>query len=101
MEGTYENDGDVIESRSFRWQEKVFSKSEKEFYGNTGNCLTDRDKEYHRKINENIEDNHILYTYVQDDGFHIDEQVGRLHFNVQYNKYFKNNVFMIMSFLNN
>ena len=85
MQGTCKNDRDVIESRSFRWQEKVFSKSEREFYGNSRNCLTDRDKEYHQKINENVEDDHILHTYVQDDGFHVDEQVRRLHFCVGHN----------------
>ncbi|XP_023025425.2 Meckel syndrome, type 1 isoform X2 [Leptinotarsa decemlineata] len=58
--------------QEFCWQEKHFSKIEKDFYGDINNCFTDLEKIYNERISENQESS-IFFTYVDKDGFFEDE----------------------------
>lgn len=57
------------ETHVFSWQEKIFSRSEIDFYKDEKNCLTDCQKEYHRWIVDNNVEGSLLYSYTQDDCF--------------------------------
>ncbi|KAG5892505.1 hypothetical protein JTB14_034504 [Gonioctena quinquepunctata] len=64
------NKGDEWWSQEFCWQEKHFSKIEKDFYGDINNCVTDLEKIYNERIaNSERQEGTIFFTYVEKDGF--------------------------------
>ncbi|CAH1981283.1 unnamed protein product [Acanthoscelides obtectus] len=59
-------------SQEFRWQEKHFSKVERDFYGDINNCITDIAKIYNEKVvnaSDETEENLLFFTYVDKDGY--------------------------------
>nr|CAH7769775.1 unnamed protein product [Callosobruchus chinensis] len=64
--------------QEFRWQEKHFSKTERDFYGDINNCTTDIAKIYNEKVvnvvDEN-EENLLFFTYVDRDGYVSEKEV--------------------------
>ncbi|KAH1019033.1 hypothetical protein HUJ05_006698 [Dendroctonus ponderosae] len=60
----------------FGWQEKVFSKEQKEYYSDERNCFTEREKEYHKLISEDFseEDDYLLFSYCTGDEFYVDHE---------------------------
>ncbi|OXU25958.1 hypothetical protein TSAR_015748 [Trichomalopsis sarcophagae] len=67
-------DGNFLESESyeFAWQEKVFGPYEAKFYREERNCLTEKQKEYHRRLVDSAEEGSRLYSYVQGDAYYPD-----------------------------
>ncbi|VEN34843.1 unnamed protein product, partial [Callosobruchus maculatus] len=65
--------------QEFRWQEKHFSKTERDFYGDINNCTTDIAKIYNEKVvnvvDEN-EENMLFFTYVDRDGYVSDKELA-------------------------
>uniref|UniRef100_A0AAR5QII4 Meckel syndrome type 1 protein n=1 Tax=Dendroctonus ponderosae TaxID=77166 RepID=A0AAR5QII4_DENPD len=61
----------------FGWQEKVFSKEQKEYYSDERNCFTEREKEYHKLISEDFseEDDYLLFSYCTGDEFYVDHEI--------------------------
>ncbi|XP_066149120.1 tectonic-like complex member MKS1 isoform X2 [Euwallacea fornicatus] len=59
------------------WQEKVFSRNQKEYYSDERNCFTDKEREYNRIIWEEsgADDNNLLSTYCDDDKFCPENQL--------------------------
>ncbi|XP_053989595.1 tectonic-like complex member MKS1 [Hylaeus volcanicus] len=72
-----ENEGDTRDSnyleeedRIFGWQEKIFSQWEASIYRDEKNCLTDRQKIYSRRINQENVQGRQLYTYTAHDSYY-------------------------------
>lgn len=66
----------VEEDRIFGWQEKVFSPYEIDFYANEKNCLTDRQREYHRRIRDDEQLQPArLYSYTENDSYYPDNHL--------------------------
>lgn len=65
----------VVESKNFRWQQKMFGRWEKDFYKDKGNCVTDLDCSYHEKVCKILGGDDSLYSYVNDDEFCQHEEV--------------------------
>ncbi|XP_049838271.1 Meckel syndrome type 1 protein isoform X2 [Schistocerca gregaria] len=63
------------EEHTFSWQEKVFSKSEVEFYRHSGNCRTPLQEQYHQEVSEWSDDTGHLFTYIDADGFNEEVSV--------------------------
>ncbi|CAH1155526.1 unnamed protein product [Phaedon cochleariae] len=60
--------------QEFSWQEKQFSRIERQFYAEINNCVTDLEKIYHDKINaEDFNENSIFHTYPDIDGYIQDQ----------------------------
>ncbi|XP_025833633.1 Meckel syndrome type 1 protein isoform X2 [Agrilus planipennis] len=55
------------ESKVFQWQEKVYSKSERLFYENYANCLSDSDRKHHDNVQKQKDYTGLFFTYVSDD----------------------------------
>lgn len=59
--------------KTFKWQQKVFNKFERDFYKNVNNCLTDLEKKYHKMITESScsigEEKPYISTYINEDEF--------------------------------
>lgn len=54
-----------------KWQEKIFSKTELSYYGQSENCKTEVEKKFHQKVKalpEGLEAG-LLFTYTDDDKF--------------------------------
>lgn len=59
---------------TFRWQQKVFSKSEIDYYKNEKNCVTDLEKKYHLEATKlEIDASLNAFSYVNDDDFCAEE----------------------------
>ncbi|XP_031828892.2 Meckel syndrome, type 1 isoform X2 [Nomia melanderi] len=72
-----EDDGDTRDSnflqeedRIFSWQEKAFSPFEADFYREEKNCVTETQKAYCQRINEEHVEGSQLYTYTQMDSYY-------------------------------
>lgn len=63
------------EDHIFNWQEKVFGPFEIDFYADEKNCLTDCQKEYHRRINDEQLKGARLYSYTENDSYYIDDNL--------------------------
>ncbi|XP_043485832.1 Meckel syndrome type 1 protein-like [Polistes fuscatus] len=63
------------EERIFRWQEKIFSPFEIEFYKDENNCVNDYQKKYHQLVMEkNLQGSH-LYSYTETDSYYPNENL--------------------------
>lgn len=64
----------IHEEYEFSWQEKVFGPYEAKFYKEERNCRTEKQKEYHRLLTDedNQDDGSPLYSYVQGDPYYPD-----------------------------
>lgn len=71
-----EKTSDESESKVFKWQQKVYSKFEREYYKNEANCVTDLEKKYHQDVVELRENDDLLFSYVNHDNFTPDLQVS-------------------------
>ncbi|GJQ85973.1 hypothetical protein Trydic_g21819 [Trypoxylus dichotomus] len=60
---------DVVESKDFHWQEKVFGRWEREFYKDKDNCVTDLDNAYHSKVSQLLSSEGVLYSHIDVDEF--------------------------------
>ncbi|XP_019695962.1 Meckel syndrome type 1 protein [Harpegnathos saltator] len=67
----------VEEDRIFGWQEKVFSSFEIDFYADGKNCLTDYQRDYHRRIRDNNGELRTgrLYSYTENDSYYFDKEL--------------------------
>ncbi|XP_032671514.1 Meckel syndrome type 1 protein-like [Odontomachus brunneus] len=66
----------VEEDRIFGWQEKVFSPFEIDFYADEKNCLTDCQRDYHRRIRDDEElRTGRLYSYTENDSYYFDNDL--------------------------
>lgn len=54
-------------SKIFHWQQKEYSKFEREFYKDEKNCITDFEKKYHNDVEHIIENYENIFTYINDD----------------------------------
>ncbi|XP_058807039.1 serine/arginine repetitive matrix protein 1-like isoform X1 [Phymastichus coffea] len=70
----FENEGETrdsnfleAEEREFSWQEKVLGPREARRYRDEGNCATDQQKAYHRRLLESPAAGSRLYSYVEAD----------------------------------
>ncbi|KAL6436020.1 hypothetical protein ACFW04_005676 [Cataglyphis niger] len=63
------------EDHIFNWQEKVFGPFEIDFYADEKNCLSDCQKEYHRRINDEQLKGARLYSYTENDSYYIDDNL--------------------------
>lgn len=71
-EGGETRDSNFLEEtdRIFSWQEKVFSPFEVDFYADEKNCLTDHQREYHRRIHDERLQGDRLYSYTENDSYY-------------------------------
>lgn len=64
------------EEKIFKWQEKVFSPNEIEFYNDEKNCHKQIHKDYHEKIiNQNNDEDFVatrLFSYTENDSYYYD-----------------------------
>ncbi|KAJ8956381.1 hypothetical protein NQ318_015119 [Aromia moschata] len=58
------------------WQEKRFNRSEREFYADIHNCVTDLEKKYHEQLLEEEEDA-VVFTYVEEDEYMSEQGYNR------------------------
>lgn len=68
----------VEEDRIFGWQEKVFSPFEIDFYADEKNCLTDCQRDYHRRVRDDGEEDlrtGRLYSYTENDSYYFDKDL--------------------------
>ncbi|XP_025266956.1 Meckel syndrome type 1 protein isoform X2 [Camponotus floridanus] len=63
------------EERIFNWQEKVFGPFEIDFYADEKNCLTDCQREYHRRISDEQLEGARLYSYTENDSYYVDDDL--------------------------
>lgn len=62
---------DFEEVLELKWQEKIFSKTELSYYGQSENCKTVTEKKFHQKVKA-LSQGHeagLLFTYTDDDKF--------------------------------
>ncbi|EFA08377.1 Meckel syndrome type 1 protein-like Protein [Tribolium castaneum] len=70
-------DSDGWEQKDFAWQQKCFSKSEREYYKDEKNCITDLEKKYHSDVGESHTEAHFdLFSYTNDDDFALKQEVN-------------------------
>lgn len=67
-----------LESKNFHWQQKVHGISERIFYKDKNNCVTDLDLSYHEEVLKTLDNNDLLYSYVNVDDFCLQEEVYML-----------------------
>ena len=60
--------GGTEESTTLRWQQKVFSPREFQFYSQEANCRTPRELQYHRDVKRMLHEGWVGHT-VEDDQF--------------------------------
>lgn len=63
------------EDRIFSWQDKVFGPFEIDFYTDEKNCLTDCQREYHRRIRDEQLRGARLYSYTENDSYFADDDL--------------------------
>lgn len=63
------------ETKTISWQQKIYSNFEREFYKDQRNCLTDREKEYHRDVVNLVQETGSFFTYTDLDNINFDEEV--------------------------
>lgn len=63
------------EDRIFSWQDKVFGPFEIDFYADEKNCLTDCQREYHRRIRDEQPQGARLYSYTENDSYYADDDL--------------------------
>ncbi|KAL2734891.1 Meckel syndrome type 1 protein [Vespula maculifrons] len=63
------------DERIFRWQEKIFSPFEIEFYNDEKNCVNESQRKYHELIKEKNLQASRLYTYTETDTYYPDENL--------------------------
>ncbi|XP_018561989.2 LOW QUALITY PROTEIN: Meckel syndrome type 1 protein [Anoplophora glabripennis] len=63
--------------KTISWQEKHFSKNEREFYGDALNCVTDLEKRYHEQIKdqESPETAPDIFTFTEEDGYTFEQEL--------------------------
>lgn len=59
-----------------KWQQKVFSKTERAYYAQKENCKTDLDKRYYQMIKESTDESGLIFTYIDDDKFKPADNFG-------------------------
>lgn len=57
------------ETRYFSWQQKIYSRFERDFYKDEKNCLTDLERKYHADVVKMVESDGVLFSYTHDDRF--------------------------------
>ncbi|XP_035723847.1 Meckel syndrome type 1 protein homolog [Vespa mandarinia] len=63
------------DERIFRWQEKIFSPFEIEFYNDEKNCVNELQNEYHELIKEKNLQGSRLYNYTETDTYYPNENL--------------------------
>lgn len=63
------------EDRIFSWQDKVFGPFEIDFYADEKNCLTECQREYHRRIRDEQLQDARLYSYTENDTYYADDDL--------------------------
>lgn len=63
------------EDRIFSWQDKVFGPFEIDFYADEKNCVTDYQREYHRRIRDEQLQGSRLYSYTENDAYYADDDL--------------------------
>ncbi|XP_011702331.1 PREDICTED: Meckel syndrome type 1 protein [Wasmannia auropunctata] len=63
------------EERIFSWQDKVFAPFEIDFYADEKNCLTECQREYHRRIRDEQLQGARLYSYTENDSYYADDDL--------------------------
>ncbi|XP_043468794.1 Meckel syndrome type 1 protein homolog [Leptopilina heterotoma] len=63
------------EEYTFSWQEKVFSPFEVKYFSEEKNCITDIQKDYHKKIADDDIEGSRLYTKINEDSFYPDNSL--------------------------
>lgn len=56
------------ETRYFNWQQKIYSKFERDFYKDEKNCVTDLERKYHEDVSHLVGDG-VLFSYTNEDRF--------------------------------
>lgn len=72
------------EDHIFNWQEKVFGPFEIDFYADEKNCLTDCQREYHRRISDEQLEGARLYSYTENDSYYVDDDLLTTHFRQEF-----------------
>lgn len=72
---------DFEEVINVRWQQKVFSKTERVYYAQKENCKSELEKRYHQMIRESSGDetnneNGLIFTYINDDKYQPADNFG-------------------------
>ncbi|XP_044260603.1 Meckel syndrome type 1 protein [Tribolium madens] len=71
------DNSDGWEQKVFAWQQKCFSKSEREYYKDEKNCITDLEKKYHLDVKESHADAKFdLFSYTNDDDFVLKHEIN-------------------------
>lgn len=63
------------ETKVIAWQQKIYGKFEREFYKDKKNCATDLEKRYHQDVVNLIQNDDVLFTYVNEDEFSLVAEV--------------------------
>ncbi|XP_058053466.1 tectonic-like complex member MKS1 [Anopheles bellator] len=62
-----------IETQTIKWQEKVFSRYEIEYYTMKDNCKSERQKQYFQRLKAEPKEPSILFTYVDGDSYYPED----------------------------
>ncbi|XP_017781960.1 PREDICTED: Meckel syndrome type 1 protein-like [Nicrophorus vespilloides] len=68
-------DGENEEVKVLRWQEKKFSKFERELYNDSKKCLSDLEKSYHEQVKNTMDSNDVVFTYTGDDEYESEDNL--------------------------
>lgn len=70
---------DFEEIRTFHWQQKIFSKTERAYFAQKENCKNDLEKRYHLMLKEERSDeseNCVIFTYIDGDAYKPPDNFG-------------------------
>lgn len=67
-----------------KWQQKVFSSTERVYYAQKENCKSELEKRYHQMVKESSDDpeSKLIFTYVNDDSYEPADNFGERDVNV-------------------
>uniref|UniRef100_A0A182JVE4 Meckel syndrome type 1 protein n=1 Tax=Anopheles christyi TaxID=43041 RepID=A0A182JVE4_9DIPT len=74
LENTELSKSGSYEARTISWQEKIFSRYEKDYYRIKENCKTEHQKKYYQMLKAEPCEPQLLFTYIDEDNFYPDEQ---------------------------
>ncbi|XP_050093850.1 uncharacterized protein LOC126576586 [Anopheles aquasalis] len=65
-----------MEMKTVKWQEKMFSRFEADYYILKENCKTERQKKYYHRLKKESQESSILFTYVDGDDYYPEDLTG-------------------------
>uniref|UniRef100_A0A182FLU1 Uncharacterized protein n=2 Tax=Anopheles albimanus TaxID=7167 RepID=A0A182FLU1_ANOAL len=64
-----------MEMKTVKWQEKMFSRFEVDYYILKENCKTERQKKYYHRLKKESQRSSILFTYVEGDDYYPEDLI--------------------------